>query len=206
MATYRSSRINFLIKSKMENNKTAIQKMRDGDPVSMSDPTYAEAGALIAETWKKCEEINCTPRTFIELHDVIKEKLGINLPDSSNIVQPFHIDVAAGLEVGENVFINYNCSMMAAGRIIIEDGVQIGPNAMLVTTNHDFNQREVVLHAPITIKEGAWIGGRSLILPGVTIGENAVVAGGAVVTKDVEANTIVGGNPAKVIKRLEPQK
>ena len=94
---------------------------------------------------------------------------------------------------------------MACGRIIIEDNVQIGPNTMIVTTNHDFTRREVVLHAPVTIKKGAWIGGRSLILPGVTIGENAVVAGGAVVTKDVEPNTIVGGNPAKVIKRLDPK-
>lgn len=189
----------------MDTDKTAIQKMLDGEPVSMADPTYAEAGALIAETWKKCEEINCVPRTFIELHDVLKEKLGILLHSSSNIVQPFHIDVAAGLSIGQNVFINYNCSMMAVGRIIIEDDVQIGPNVMIVTTNHDFNHREVVLHAPVIIKKGAWIGGRSLILPGVTIGENAVVAGGAVVTKDVEPNTIVGGNPARVIKRLTPK-
>jgi acetyltransferase-like isoleucine patch superfamily enzyme len=189
----------------MIKDKTAIQKMLDGEPVSMTDPTYGDAGILIAETWKKCEEINCVPRTFLELHDVLKEKLGIELPDNSNIVQPFHIDVVEGLNIGHNVFINYNCSMMAAGRIIIEDDVQIGPNAMIVTTNHDFNQREVVLHAPVTIKRGAWIGGRSLILPGVTIGENAVVAGGSVVTKDVKPNTIVGGNPAKVIKHLESE-
>jgi acetyltransferase-like isoleucine patch superfamily enzyme len=189
----------------MIKDKTAIQKMLDGEPVSMTDPTYGDAGILIAETWKKCEEINCVPRTFLELHDVLKEKLGIELPDNSNIVQPFHIDVVQGLNIGHNVFINYNCSMMAAGRIIIEDDVQIGPNAMIVTTNHDFNQREVVLHAPVTIKRGAWIGGRSLILPGVTIGENAVVAGGSVVTKDVKPNTIVGGNPAKVIKHLESE-
>ena len=77
---------------------------------------------------------------------------------------------------------------------------------MLVTTNHDFEQRDIVIHRPIIIKKGAWVGGRSLILPGVTIGENAVVAGGAVVTKDVEPNTIVGGNPAKVIKRLGEKK
>lgn len=187
----------------METKKDIIQMMRDGDPVSMTDPAYAETGALIADTWKKCEEINCVPRTCWELHDVIVEKLGIPLPKTSVIVQPLHIDVASGLEIGENVFINYNSSMMAAGGIVIEDNVQIGPNVMLVTTNHDFNQRDIVIHKPIVIKKSAWIGGRSLILPGVTVGENAVVAGGAVVTKDVEPNTIVGGNPAKVIKRLE---
>lgn len=82
---------------------------------------------------------------------------------------------------------------------------RIDDRVMLVTTDHDFNHREVVLHKPIVIKKNAWIGGRSMILPGVTIGENAVVAGGAVVTKDVPANTIKGGNPAKVIKHLDPQ-
>lgn len=186
-----------------EVKKDIISMMRNGEPVNMNDPEYAAAATLIADTWKKCEEINCIPRTCWELHDVIIEKLGIQLPETSNIVQPFHIDMASGLEVGENVFINYNCSMMSCGGITIEDGVQIGPNVMLVTTNHDFAKREWVLHKPIVIKKGAWIGGRSLILPGVTVGENAVVAGGAVVTKDVEPNTIVGGNPAKVIKRLD---
>lgn len=188
----------------MEQQRNAIEIMRSGEPISMNDPAYAKAATLIVETWKTCEEINCVPRTCWELHDVIVEKLGIRLPETSNMVQPLHIDVASGLEVGENVFINYNCSMMAAGGIVIEDNVQIGPNVMLVTTNHDFSRRDIVTHKPITLRKGAWIGGRSLILPGVTVGENAVVAGGAVVTKDVEPNTIVGGNPAKVIKILEP--
>jgi hypothetical protein len=70
----------------MIKDKTAMQKMLDGEPLSMTDPTYGDAGILIAETWKKCEEINCVPRTFLELHDVLKEKLGIELPDNSNIV------------------------------------------------------------------------------------------------------------------------
>lgn len=188
----------------MEQQRNAIEIMRSGEPISMNDPAYAETATVIAETWKTCEEINCVPRTCWELHDIIVEKLGIHLPQTSNMVQPLHIDVASGLEIGENVFINYNCSMMAAGGIIIEDNVQIGPDVMLVTTNHDFNRRDIVIHKSIILKKGAWIGSRSLILPGVTVGENAVVAGGAVVTKDVEPNTIVGGNPAKVIKILEP--
>ena len=71
--------------------------MLDGEPVSMTYPTYEDAATHIAETWKKCEEINVVPRTVYELHDVIKEILGINLPDNSFIVQPFHIDVAQGL-------------------------------------------------------------------------------------------------------------
>ena len=92
---------------------------------------------------------------------------------------------------------------MSAGGITIEDNVQIGPEVTMVTTNHDFNDRYTLICKGIHIKKNVWIGARAVILPGVTIGENAVIAGGAVVTKDVEPNTVVGGNPAKVIKRLD---
>lgn len=189
----------------MEEKNDILEKMLAGEAVSMADPDYLGAAAFIGESWKRCQEINCTPMDIAETRQAIIDKLHIDMPETSFIVQPFHIDNPKGLELGNNVFINYGSSLMACGRIIIEDNVQIGPNTMIVTTNHDFTRREVVLHAPVTIKKGAWIGGRSLILPGVTIGENAVVAGGAVVTKDVEPNTIVGGNPAKVIKRLDPK-
>lgn len=78
----------------------------------------------------------------------------------------------------------------------------IGPQVTLLTANHDFNDHNTLICKPIHIKENAWIGARATILPGITIGENSVVAGGSVVTKDVEPNVIVGGNPAKVLKRI----
>ena len=92
---------------------------------------------------------------------------------------------------------------MTAGGITIEDGVMIGPQVTLLTTNHDFDDHNVLICKPVHIGKNAWIGARATILPGVTVGENSIVAGGAVVTKDVEANVIVGGNPAKVLKRLK---
>ena len=78
----------------------------------------------------------------------------------------------------------------------------IGPNVTVVTDNHDLQNRMVLLCRPVHIGKNVWIGACAGIMPGVTIGDNAVIAGGAVVVKDVEANTVVGGNPARVIKRI----
>ena len=83
----------------------------------------------------------------------------------------------------------------------------IGPGVSLLTANHDLYDHQVLFCGKVTIKKNAWIGAKAIILPGVTVGENAVVAGGSVVTKYVEANTVVGGNPARVLKHLDaPQK
>ena len=91
------------------------------------------------------------------------------------------------------------------GGITLEDHVLIGPRANLLTVNHpqDPKQRRSLIVKPITIKRNAWIGAAATILPGVTVGENAIVGANALVTKDVPANTVVGGNPAKVIKEIK---
>ena len=107
------------------------------------------------------------------------------------------------VKIGKNVIINHSLTCMSRGGIEIEDDVMIGPEVTLLTANHDFADHWVLLCGKIHIKKNAWIGARAVILPGITVGENAVVAAGAVVTKDVEANTVVGGNPARVIRKLE---
>ena len=101
--------------------------------------------------------------------------------------------------------INHGLTIMARGGIEIEDDVMIGPGASLLTANHDLYDHQVLLCGKVTIRKNAWIGAKAMILPGVTVGENAVVAGGSVITKDVEANTVVGGNPARVLKYLDAQ-
>lgn len=92
--------------------------------------------------------------------------------------------------------------MMSAGGITIDDGVMVGPNVQIYTDNHDFDNHMVLRCKPAHICKNAWIGGGAIILPGITVGENAVVGSSAVVTHDVEPNTIVAGNPAHVIKKL----
>ena len=109
------------------------------------------------------------------------------------------------MRFGEHVFINHSFTAMSVGGIWLGDRVQIGPHVTIVTDNHDFSNRSVLICKPVKIGNDVWIGANVTILPGVTVGENAVIAAGAVVTKDVPANSIVGGNPAKVIRTLSDQ-
>lgn len=137
-----------------------------------------------------------------QARELTNELLDCQLPATSNLMGPLQIDNGKNMKIGEHVFINHSLTCMAVGGIEIEDNVMIGPQVTLLTANHAFDDHFVLLVGKVTIKNNAWIGARATILPGITIGENAVVAGGAVVTKDVEANTVVGGNPARVLKRL----
>ena len=100
--------------------------------------------------------------------------------------------------------INKGATILSPGKVVIEDNVLIGPEVKITTVDHDFYDRHNLFHfGKVTIKENAWIGIGAIICPGVTIGKNAVVAAGAVVTKDVPDNVVVGGVPAKVIKKIE---
>ena len=122
------------------------------------------------------------------------------------VFTPLYINYGKHIAIGKNVFINFDCTFLALGGITIEDDVLIGPKVSLITENHPLNpeQRKGLAAKPILIKKNAWIGANATILPGVTIGENAVVAAGAVVSKDVPDNTVVGGIPAKFIKNVQP--
>ena len=116
-----------------------------------------------------------------------------------------HTDCGKNTIVGERVFINMGCKFQDQGGITIDEGALIGHNVVLATINHDLDpaKRQSMSYAPIHIGKNVWIGANATVLAGVTIGDGAVVAAGAVVTKDVEPNTIVGGVPAKVIKKIE---
>ena len=118
------------------------------------------------------------------------------------VFTPLYINYGKHINIGKNVFINFDCTFLALGGITIEDDVLIGPKVSLITENHPIKpkERKGLIGKPIFIKKNAWIGANATILPGVTIGENAIVAAGAVVSKDVPENTIVGGVPAKFIK------
>ena len=183
-----------------------FDRMKAGEPVNMkTDKDYMEiAGKEMERSRQICFEANqISPNDYPKIREKLNELFEGRIPESSMITSPFNIDRAKSMEIGNNVFINHGLTCMSSGGITIEDGVMIGPEAALMTANHDFKDLMVLICKPIVIKKGAWIGARAMIMPGVTVGEGAVVAGGAVVTKDVPPHTIVGGVPAKVIKNIE---
>lgn len=109
------------------------------------------------------------------------------------------------VSIGRNVIVMPGCLMMSAGGITIEDGAMIAANVQLISNNHDLYERQVITCRHVHIGKNAWIGAGATILPGVTIGDNAVVGAASVVTRDVAPDTIVAGNPARVIKHIPPQ-
>ena len=125
--------------------------------------------------------------------------------ESFGMFPPFYTDCGRNIHIGKNVFINAGCKFQDQGGIYIEDGVLIGHNAVLATINHmeDPEKRAGMIFQPIHIEKKVWLGANVTVLPGVTIGEGSVIAAGAVVTKDVPANMIAAGVPAKVIRKVK---
>ena len=124
--------------------------------------------------------------------------------DTFSMFPPFYTDFGRNIRIGKNVFINSGCCFQDQGGITIGDGTLIGHQVVLATLNHDLKveRRGSMNAASITIGKNVWIGAHVTVLAGVTIGDNAVVAAGAVVNKDVPADTVVAGVPAKIIKKL----
>ncbi len=146
-----------------------------------------------------CFKINHTMPNTPECEELIK-KLFPDIGEGSKIMPPIQVNLANQIHIGKRVSIMYNLLCMSAGGITIDDDVMIAANVSLISNNHDFKERQIITCKPIHIKRNVWIGANATILPGVTIGENSIVAAGAVVNKDVPDNVVVGGVPAKIIK------
>lgn len=139
-------------------------------------------------------------------NELVKELFGDNLGEGSRVMTPIYVNRANNVHIGKRVAIMPYFKCMSAGDVYLDDDVRIAMNVSIITNNHDFYDRDVLTIEPVHIGKNAWIGAGATILPGVTVGENAIVGAGSVVTKDVPANTIVVGNPAKPIKQLDPSK
>lgn len=148
-------------------------------------------------------KLNHTMPYTDEYNALVRELFGEGFSESGWLMPGLAGVCFDRVKMGRGVMIMNNCLMMARGGITIDDGAMIAANAQLISNNHDLYDRQLLICKPVHIERNAWIGAGATILPGVTIGENAVVAAGAVVTKDVAPNTIVGGNPAKFIKNID---
>ena len=137
-----------------------------------------------------------------EEYDGLVHEIFTDLGEGSRINTPLTAVRPHKVKIGRNAVVMNGCLMMAAGGITIEDEALIAANVQLISNNHDLQNRNILTCKPVRICRRAWIGAGSTILPGVTVGENAVVGAGSVVTHDVAPNTIVAGNPAKFIRNI----
>lgn len=140
-----------------------------------------------------------------EIRTLFSELIGKKVDESFLLIPPFFTAGGDEIRVGRNVFVNQNCTFYDLGGLDIADDVMIGPNVSIVTTGHPLapsQRRAATLGKPIVIERNVWIAAGATVVGGVTVGENSVVAAGSVVTRDVAPNTLVGGNPARVIRPI----
>ncbi|KNZ42329.1 DapH/DapD/GlmU-related protein [Acetobacterium bakii] len=182
-----------------------LDHLNRGETVEGGSEVHQMMHLISQEALKLTTELNGSYHTPEEIRALFSRLTGKAVDESFGLFPPFHTDCGINITVGKNVFINAGCCFQDQGGIIIGDGVLIGHQVVLATLNHglDPNNRSSMHPASIVIGNNVWIGANATVLPGVTIGDGSVIAAGAVVNRDVPANVIVCGVPAKIIKRIE---
>jgi len=189
----------------MEYSKGFVfELMEQGGPTDVREPYFMEAIEEMMRARKLCATANAKMPDDTSYVKDLEELFERNL-DDVRILTPFICDFGNRVTFGKNVFINHSAILSASGGIEFEDGVQVAPGVRIATINHDFNERHTkYTYGKVTIGKNAWIGMNVTICPGVKIGKYAIVAAGAVVTKDIPDYAVAGGVPAKVIKMQDP--
>ena len=186
-----------------QHSKDIFEQLRNGETIAANNPeAYKLRDASYATRQLLVQMNNSADPT--EIRNLLSQITDSAIDESVAVFTPLYINYGKHTKIGKNVFINFDCVFLDLGGITIEDNVLIAPKVSLLSEGHPVNpnDRQSLVPGPINVKKNAWIGAGATILPGVTIGENAVVAAGAVVSKDVPANTVVGGVPAKIIKSI----
>lgn len=186
--------------------KDIFERLKSGEPIHNTDPEYFKVNEVVTRTLKLSQQLNLSDN-IDDVRSVLSDIIGKQIDESTVVFPPFYTNFGRFINIGKNVFINHACSFLDMGGITIEDDVLIGPKVNIITENHPINSnnRHALITKPVIIKRNAWIGAGATILPGITVGENAIVAAGAVVSKNVPDNTIVGGIPAKIIKEINDE-
>ena len=184
-----------------QQGKDVFEQLKGGETISPINPEVYKLREASYATKKLLVQMNNSSDP-VEIRHLLSQITGSEIDESIAVFTPLYINYGKNTKIGKNVFINFDCVFLDLGGITIEDGVLIAPKVSLLSEGHPIspNDRQSLVPGHIHIGKNAWIGASATILPGVTIGENAVIAAGAVVSKDVPANTIVGGIPAKIIK------
>lgn len=182
-----------------------LQHFAQGDTIGEDWEVIEQMRYYSRQAQKITMEINTKYHEPDELAALFSELIGKPVGEMFGLFPPFYTDFGKNITIGDHVFINADCKFQDQGGITIDDGALIGHGVVLATLNHDMDpeKRQQLHPAPIHIGKRVWIGANATITAGVTIGDNSVVAAGAVVTKDVPANVVVGGVPARIIKQIE---
>ena len=181
-----------------------LEHMNNRQYVSAGSEVHQYMTLLSNEARKITAQLNGSYRTPQEIRTLFFRLIGKEEDDTFGLFPPFYTDCGKNITVGKHVFINAGCQFQDQGGITIGDCSLIGHNVVIATLNHDPDpkKRASLIPAPVVIGKNVWIGSNSTVLPGVTIQDGAIIAAGAVVTKDVPENTVVGGVPAKIIKKI----
>ena len=158
----------------------------------------------VVRTRQLVAEMNSGWHSDDEVREYLRQITCKTVDDTVRVFPPLNINYGPGVSLGKDCFLNFGCSLLALGGITIEDDVFIGPHCVLATEYHPEEpaKRHSLLTKPIVVKRNAWLGANVTVLAGGTIGEDAIVAAGSVVTKDVPAGMVVAGTPARIIREI----
>lgn len=183
-----------------------LQHVKERKPLNTPE-IYEFMNRASDEACRITFELNGAYHSMPEVRDLFARLFGKPVDPSFRVFPPFYTDFGKNITVGKNVFINACCHFQDQGGITLGDNCLVGHNVVFATLNHGFapEERQSMLPAPIVVGRNVWIGSNSTILQGVTIGDNSIIAAGSVVTKDVPANAIVAGVPARFIRSISPE-
>ena len=191
--------------SKIMSDKEFIRIMNTGEKAISKSEVGLKMHLMAQQAMKITSIMNNKYLPLADLRRYMSVLIGQEVDEGFGLFPPFFTDCGKNIHLGKNVFINSGCRFQDQGGIYIGDGTFIGHNVILATLNHDLNpnSRADMWPKPIHLGKKVWIGSGAIVLPGVSIGDNSVIAAGSVVTKDVPENSVYGGNPAKFIKKIE---
>ena len=181
-----------------------LQALNSGRTITGDSPLHQVMHRVGQDALRVTGELNGGYHEPARVRELLGRLIGAHVDDSVTVFPPFYSDFGKNITLGKRIFINSGCRFQDQGGVVIGDDCLIGHNTVLATLNHDLDpsRRADMRPAPIIIGANVWVGANATVLPGVKIGDNAVVAAASVVTKDVPENTVVVGSPARVVRSV----